>query len=66
MIQTCKQIESNVPYLDRCITTSKFKKLTKETFDEISKQVISVMKNDTGDYVKKISFDEKLKKINNK
>ena len=66
MIQTFKQIESNVPYLDRYITTSKFKKLTKETFDEISKQVISVMKNDTGDYIKKINFHEKFKKINNK
>ena len=44
MIQTFKQTESNVPYLDRYITTSKFKKLTKETLDEISKQAISAMK----------------------
>ena len=54
------------PGQDKYITTPVFKKLMKEHFTERLKQGNLASKNDIADFEKRIDFDEKLRKNNNK
>ena len=64
--KTIDQIEKKIPNHDKYITTQKLCKLTSENFAARLNQVDLASKNDIVNFVKKIDFDEKLKKINKK
>ena len=58
-----KGIEDKFPNHDKYITIPEFKKLTKENFDERSKQANLVSKYNIDNFILKTDFDNKLRKI---
>ena len=58
-----KEIEQKIPSHYKYISTFEFNKLTKKHFDERLKQGNLVSRNDIGDFIKMIYFDENLKNL---
>ena len=58
-----EEIEQKIPSHYKYIITLEFNKLTKKHFDERLKQGNLVSRNDIGDFIKMIYFDENLKNL---
>ena len=61
-----KEFEDKIPDHDKYIITQEFNKLTTKNFPGRLKQAILASKNDTGHFLKKTYFAEKLINVNKK